>query len=665
MSKLVFKRIALVLITALGIGVLSTAQSNAAVVPGTNSLSLSASSATISPGETATVTLTHNWQSGAQYDTTTTTSSCAGVAAAGGTATCPTLNFYSSNTSETVGVLGKGITGGEASLPGFATTWSESSSATGVTSARSVISVRMVSTVSTAAGTYTYTITNYATAVTDVVATATFTLTVTAPTWSGIRLWVSTDIPTSAEASKEYRAATDSAISTTAGTTTATAVGYAHFAGVNAAGETKTAGGSNVCTAQAAGYCDLSVTVSGPGMVSIGGGTAAKSASIRSYNTGFTTNQAETLVIYSDGTSGTGTLSFYNGGTVLATKTITFYGKVANINLTLSDTSSVIAMGTTGYLTASVKDPSYNAVGAGTIWLWSSDTSIVSESATACTLQAGNSTFRCPITAVDTGTVTLVARDSSTIAKSETVSVGVTVRVSGSKIQSITATWDKATYRPGEIGVLTITAKDRVGGLMDSQAISNAFTVSTSMGNFSYGSNSTNSSLSTTTHTTYTPVNGKLNGVWDTTAVETRVVVMPTTTGKFDYTIQAGTGSWQTAVGQAAGMAAVTASADIVDPTQVAQDKAIANAQAAADAATDAALQAIDAANAATDAANLAAEAADAATVAAQESKDAADAATAAVESLATQVSTLMAALQAQITSLANVVAKIAKKVKA
>jgi len=88
-------------------------------------------------------------------------------------------------------------------------------------------------------------------------------------------------------------------------------------------------------------------------------------------------------------------------------------------------------------------------------------------------------------------------------------------------------------------------------------------------------------------------------------------------------------------------------------------------AQVAADAATDAANEAIDAANAATDAANLAAEAADAATVAAEEARDAADAATAAVEELATQVATLMAALKAQITTLANTVAKIAKKVKA
>jgi len=89
------------------------------------------------------------------------------------------------------------------------------------------------------------------------------------------------------------------------------------------------------------------------------------------------------------------------------------------------------------------------------------------------------------------------------------------------------------------------------------------------------------------------------------------------------------------------------------------------SAKLAAEAATDAALEAIDAANAATDAANLAAEAADAATVAAEEARDAADAATAAVEALASEVATLIAGLKAQITTLANTVAKIAKKVRA
>jgi len=74
--------------------------------------------------------------------------------------------------------------------------------------------------------------------------------------------------------------------------------------------------------------------------------------------------------------------------------------------------------------------------------------------------------------------------------------------------------------------------------------------------------------------------------------------------------------------------------------------------------ATDAANEATDAANAATDAANAAAEAADAATAAAQDAQ-------AAVAALATQVADLISGIKAQITALTNLVVKIQKKVKA
>jgi hypothetical protein len=134
---------------------------------------------------------------------------------------------------------------------------------------------------------------------------------------------------------------------------------------------------------------------------------------------------------------------------------------------------------------------------------------------------------------------------------------------------------------------------------------------------------------------------------------------------------KAGTGTLK--VETTSGVAATTTTttqgvapiARVSDVSVVVTSTGVSAIQAAAEAATDAAAEAIDAANAATDAANLAAEAADAATVAAEEARDAADAATTAIEELATQVATLMAALKAQITTLANTVAKIAKKVKA
>ena len=169
---------------------------------------------------------------------------------------------------------------------------------------------------------------------------------------------------------------------------------------------------------------------------------------------------------------------------------------------------------------------------------------------------------------------------------------------------------------------------------------------------------------------TYTGANGRIvsyNGAQGTTA---------TTNSAGTLTIgvladKAGSGTLRvTTTGGVLATTTTTTQGDapvarVDDISVVVTSTGVSAVQAAAEAATDAAAEAIDAANAATDAANLAAEAADAATVAAEEARDAADAATAAVEELATQVATLMAALKAQITTLANTVAKIAKKVKA
>ena len=188
-------------------------------------------------------------------------------------------------------------------------------------------------------------------------------------------------------------------------------------------------------------------------------------------------------------------------------------------------------------------------------------------------------------------------------------------------MKSFTASFDKASYAPGEKAVLTVNAKDVLGNTIDG-AITSAFTITQDK----------SFSTSATRSADFTP--------YLATGSETTVVYMPNAGGTLTLTIAGGTGAWKD-------MAAVTVTANVVDATKD-----------AADAATDAALEATDAAYAAQDAAQLAAEAADAATAAAE-------AATAAVEDLATQVASLFADLQKQITTLANVVAKIAKKVKA
>ena len=641
-TKTTFKRIALVAVAALGLGVLSVAPSTAANTVLDSTFTIDAATDTGYVGETTTAVLTHTWNATAG-DSVTVSASCLGLANTGGAATCPTINFYIAAATDTANVnVASGtpmVSGTNKYAPVYASTLVETATSSSL-SARSVITARAVSANSDVAGTYTYTIRVRSNMDAAILNSVTWTVTLSAAntTWTGLKTWMTKDVTTGTDAHNSFVSGTDSTVAVTAGVASnPTAVAYIYAAGTNSLGETKTATAQlNVCTSQTAGYCAVTATISGPGLIAIGGGTRAKTAAMTLYN-GAINQNGETLVVYSDGTPGTGTITFYNGGATLATKTVTFFGSPASAVLTLSDTSAVVANGNTGYFSAAVKDSALNSITSGSVYIYSSDTAVISESATACSA-GGSGSFICGFTAVDTGTATIVVRDSSTVSTSTWASAAISVRVSGSKIQSITASFDKATYAPGEKAILTITAKDRRGGLMDGNAITNAFVITPTTAAYTLNSGGTGAATAESTFTPYLE-----------TGVETRVIYMPSSvgSGKFDYKIEAGTGSWVTVAGAAAGMTAVTASATIADPTKD-----------AADAATDAALEATDAAYAAQDAAQLAAEAADAATAAAE-------AATAAVEDLATQVASLFADLQKQITTLANVVAKIAKKVKA
>jgi hypothetical protein len=358
---------------------------------------------------------------------------------------------------------------------------------------------------------------------------------------------------------------------------------------------------------------------------------------------------------------------------------VTFTGGISSISQAFF-ASAETTVTYTGTYSESVTVSAYVKDSAGTIlkssggldrnlYLYSSDTAVVGDingaslptgRVSTCTVATTTGLWTCKGDIRESGTVTLTLRDSITVTAS-TVSLALdAVTVVGNTLKTMTATYDKTTYAPGERAVLTIKGLDTQGKVLsgrgnDSGTMNKVYASAWTLVNTTTGAHTVSSvapfcgtvGVSGQTCATYTPAT---YSPFKETGMETVVVTMPTTSGVVTYEFR-----------NSLGVAMATISATVVNP----QDALIAAAQAAAEAATDAAAEAIDAANAATDAANLSAEAADAATVAAEEARDAADAATAAVEELATQVATLMAALKAQITTLANTVAKIAKKVKA
>jgi formylmethanofuran dehydrogenase subunit D len=391
----------------------------------------------------------------------------------------------------------------------------------------------------------------------------------------------------------------------------------------------------------------VTVTITGPGLVTTSDGSIA-GKSLTMIGTGGDT----TFRIRADGTAGVASIVVKTTTVTFAAKTVNFYAKAAKTITALTNHPVIKVGSNAGAVVATAVDADGNNW-TGTAYIYAStaaDALIAGSNATpaACTYSSTLGAHLCPVTGTAKGTANLKVIDASTVALATATSNEVSTRVSTGVATTAKLSFDKATYAPGEKAQVRVQVLDEAGLAVPAMSITNAFTAAIAVSK-GFSTSAAPAFGTTLTIEAATSTADDLNA-----GHQTYVVYMPMSSGV--VTISA-TGSTGLAL---AGRVALSASATVVN-----NDPAIAAAQAASEAATDAAAEAIDAANAATDAANLAAEAADAATVAAEEARDAADAATAAVEALATEVATLMAALKAQITTLANTVAKIAKKVKA
>jgi hypothetical protein len=492
------------------------------------------------------------------------------------------------------------------------------------------------------------------TATTRVAGVYTFTTIVTPVSNGSLGTPVLTDVTFTINDTDENLAATNGTIDatkTTAFLGTGTAVPTADGANITAVA---TSSATTRATLAVRTYTEdslkapesVTVTITGPGLV----GTAASGVYGKSIR--IAADGEQNFLIRSDGTAGTSSIVVATTTKTFAAKTMRFYALAASTVTVSVNTPVIGVVSTDDVVRATFKDASGNVwAGAAYIYAVAAADAVIAGSVTpaACTWDATDDRHECPLTGASAGTGNFKVIDAATVALATTTSDAAAVRVSQGAASSVTLSFDKATYAPGEKAQLRVLVLDEAGLQMPAGTITSAFATSMTSSK-SFGANSA----------TITSLNAVIAGTTVAAADQnaghqTYVVYMPSSGGVVTVSAVGGTGL------AAAGRVAVSATATVVEPVN-AQTAA---ATAAADAAADAAAEAIDAANAATDAANLAAEAADAATVAAEEARDAADAATAAVEALATEVATLMAALKAQITTLANTVAKIAKKVKA
>ena len=373
----------------------------------------------------------------------------------------------------------------------------------------------------------------------------------------------------------------------------------------------------------------LTATLTGPGLI-CDGSVCGKSLTAIALTAG-----TKELTVRADGTAGVATVNISSTVATFAAKTVTFYAKAAK---TLTPTVRVPVLGV-GANSGAVGVAAVDANGVawtGTAYIYATSAASAliagSETPVACGYTATNG-IRCDVTGKLVGTAKFKVIDASTVALATATSDEITLTVSAGTPGSVKIAFDKATYAPFEKAKITVTVLDTAGSALPAQTISDVFASGGITSTIGFSANSdtltaTNAILQSASSSTTGAVAGS----------QVYYVYMPAGSGEVKISATGSTGL------ALAGRVAVSATAEVVNSS--------------VDAATDAANEATDAANAATDAALAAADAADAATAAAQDASDA-------VAALSATVAKLVASLKAQITSLTNLVIKIQKKVKA
>jgi hypothetical protein len=647
-TKTTFKRVALVAVAALGLGVLSVAPSNAA--SNADSLTVSSATAAQTTAETSTatsVTTTVSFLSAVQSDSLTVTAALVSGPATG--TALPYLELVETASAHLDGVAGGSPKAIGSKIEPNTKANVYNTTATGTTasvSAKFKVYLGNDSlTAPTVAGTYVVKLTpalggSTAGTLNATAQTITFTVTKAASqdtvvTSAYAHLVAGSTTPAPA------LGAVDATV-TAVKTASATKVGSIGVTLMNAAGTTVTAE-------------SFSATITGAGLLGTGatGGSPVGRAIVSKFD--------HTIGIFADGTAGTGTLTITSAaGKVLATKTVTFYGDAAAIVLSVRRELAPNSIAASDVVRAQVFDANGNTVNGAVVYATSSDQTVIAADYVSATTgdvtSSGITTSglaRFSLTGVKQGTAAItvgLAKSASDVTTTGYAikSSPITVKVSGglNQLAGVSVAMDKQTYTPGSYAWVTITPLDASGvklapetytvfsstGVTTSQPVES--TTAGVVGTTILGASIVTATSSNASSTTVADPVPTLDGTF------VRKIKLPVYEGEFTL-------SWTTA----------SAASFIGMPTAggVAGSLTVTLANPGSQAAVDAAAEATDAANAATDAALAAADAADAATAAAED-------ASAAVAKLSKSVTTALNNLKKQITSLTALVNKLLKR---
>jgi hypothetical protein len=466
-TKTYFKRIALVAVTALGLGVLSTVPANAAVIVSSITSSSVAGTSTTVQGaagqdsKTA-ATLTVSFQ--ATTGTTDTMSITLVAKSKPADATSyPTLLFQLADTV-TAGSSGATIINGATASQVSNT---ESSTSVSIRAAENTVAAatfRLFKDTATAnnsraAGTYVWTAVmtpyNGATAVTASITTRDITITVAASADDSLTI-----DPTKSTAFLNTTATTSDAAISALATASSAAAGVLAVRTYNSSGIARPE--------------SVTVTITGAGLLNFGG-VSGTSLVINSSGSDADIN------VRPDGRAGVATIAISTPTKTFASKSITFYAAAAK-TITATVGTPLLAVGANAGAVRGVAVDANGVAWTGTAYIVASTAAdaLVAGSATtpvSCgAYDTVNLRHNCPVTALKTGTAKFKIIDASTVALATATSNEVEVTVSAATPASVKIEFDKATYAPNERARIYVTPLDASGKAMQSAAYTNMFT---------------------------------------------------------------------------------------------------------------------------------------------------------------------------------------------
>jgi hypothetical protein len=304
----------------------------------------------------------------------------------------------------------------------------------------------------------------------------------------------------------------------------------------------------------------LTATVTGVGLVCLNNGTTCG----KSLGPISTTAGDYEFQLQGDGNGGTSTVKVTGSVTGASyTKSLTYYAAAAK-TLTASVMTPVLALGSNDSALSVTAVDAAGATWGGTAYIVASaaaDATAVGGSATtpvACVYSSSKALHYCPISAVAAGTGKFKVIDAATVALATATSNEVSVVSKNAIPATVKIAFSKASYAPGEIGAIIVTPLDAAGAGLPATSITNAL----ASGGITSNLNLTYNGVAIASPTALTSADVATSAYSGTSTVAGAKMFFftaPTTGGVITLTAKGGTGL------PSAGQVAITASATITD----------------------------------------------------------------------------------------------------